>query len=442
MKQRIKKIIAFFNILPFLSLDFLKSTIFKNIAMLFSSSTIAQMLPVLISPIVARLYNPNDYALLAAFSSITIITTILSTGMYDVAIVLDKDDESAMNTAAASLIFTLSFTLLTAIVILIFSHLIVRIIHNKDIVHYLWLVPVSIISTGLYKILNMWTNRKKRFPRISLNRIYMSILSSFFLLFFGYFRLGGLGLVYGVVLSQFVITLILLTQTIVDDKSLFGSVTTARIRISFIHHRHFLFFNLPQAFLDGFRESSIIIIISNCFGQVILGSFTFAYNILSKCVRFSGESIGQIYYQRASERINTNKSNKDIFRVTSLSLMAISLPIFTIFAIWGHNIFQFVFGEVWIQAGYLTQILALLFFLRFVISPISSTPIIYNRQKQFLIISIIYNVIPPVVLYVAANIFKVNIYYSVLSFVMVSSLSLMILLFWFRQLTKIQPICE
>lgn len=437
VKSILKKIVVYCNIFPHITLGFLKSTIFKNIAVLFSSSTLAQLLPVAISPIIARLYNPRDYALSAAFSSMTIITTVMSTGMYDVAIMIDKDDDEAVNTAAASFIFSLAFTMLAIVIILTLANPITHATNNKDIAHYLWLIPISILSTGLFKILSMWTNRKSRFSRISLNRIYMAILTSVSLLIFGYYGLGGRGLIFSVILCQVIITVILLIQTVNDDYNIYKSISLNKIKSSFNLHRHFLFFNLPQAFLDGFRESSIILIISNCFGSVVLGSFTFAYNILAKLSRFSGDSISQVFYQRASERYNTNKSNKEVIRVTSMTLTAISFPVFSIIAIWGHNIFQFVFGEVWIQSGYIAQILALLFFLRFIVSPIATTPIIYNRQKQYLIVSCIYNIVPPLSMYAASLLFKTSIYYPIIAFVLTGSISLMIILYWFRQLSKI-----
>ena len=69
----------------------------------------------------------------------------------------------------------------------------------------------------------------------------------------------------------------------------------------------------------------------------------------------------------------------------------VALPIFGILYIVIPGLFAFVFGEEWRVAGEYSRILIPYLFMNFLISPISSIPIILNKQKEIFFISLIGN---------------------------------------------------
>ncbi len=62
----------------------------RNILTLMTGSTIAQAIPIAISPILTRLYTPEDFGVLALFTSLVTIFSVISTGRYEFAIMLPK----------------------------------------------------------------------------------------------------------------------------------------------------------------------------------------------------------------------------------------------------------------------------------------------------------------------------------------------------------------
>ena len=77
-----------------------KSEFTRNVLTLMTGTTIAQAIPIAISPILTRLYTPKDFGVLALFVAITSIFGSIANGRYELAIMLPKKDEDAVNILA------------------------------------------------------------------------------------------------------------------------------------------------------------------------------------------------------------------------------------------------------------------------------------------------------------------------------------------------------
>ena len=77
-----------------------KSEFSQNVLTLMTGTTLAQAIPIIISPILTRIYTPEDFGLLALFLSITNIIGSVANGRYELAIMLPKKNDNAINTAA------------------------------------------------------------------------------------------------------------------------------------------------------------------------------------------------------------------------------------------------------------------------------------------------------------------------------------------------------
>ena len=120
----------------------------KNVITLMTGTGLAQLVPILISPILTRLYSPEDFGLIALYLSIVSIMTVLSTGRYEMAIMLpDKDDDVK---GILKLIFnlTLCMSLVYFIIVLFFSNEIGMFLGSEKLAPWLYVIPLSIILTS------------------------------------------------------------------------------------------------------------------------------------------------------------------------------------------------------------------------------------------------------------------------------------------------------
>ena len=97
-----------------------KSEFSKNVLTLMTGTTIAQAIPIAISPILTRIYTPEDFGVLALFVAITTIFGTIANGRYELAIMLPKKDEDAINIFALGFIITCFISLILLILVLIF----------------------------------------------------------------------------------------------------------------------------------------------------------------------------------------------------------------------------------------------------------------------------------------------------------------------------------
>ena len=81
----------------------------RNVLTLMTGTTIAQAIPVAITPILTRLYTPEDFGLLAVFVAFSTILGSISSGRYELAIMLPENDEDAINIAALCFLLSIIF---------------------------------------------------------------------------------------------------------------------------------------------------------------------------------------------------------------------------------------------------------------------------------------------------------------------------------------------
>ena len=79
-----------------------KSNFAKSVAIISGGTAFAQVLNALFSPIITRIYNPNEYGVLTVYSSILGIIIVIASLKYELGIPIAEDDEKAVNVMALS----------------------------------------------------------------------------------------------------------------------------------------------------------------------------------------------------------------------------------------------------------------------------------------------------------------------------------------------------
>ena len=91
----------------------------------------------------------------------------------------------------------------------------------------------------------------------------------------------------------------------------------------------------------------------------------------------------EVYFQKIAVKKNNGESLVGITLETMRNLFLFSIVPFGILFFIGDELFAFVFGENWRQAGEYSQIMAPWLLLNFVVSPITQLPIVVGKLKSF-----------------------------------------------------------
>ena len=151
--------------------SFIKNNFVKNVATLVAGTSVAQLIPILISPILTRIYSPEDFGLYATIVAISSVCAISSCLRYEYAIVQEKNKESAISLVKLSFYICFIFSFLIFISILFFQDSITNFFNLDNLKNIIFFVPIIVLSLGLFKTLNFWNTRTENYENISLSTI-------------------------------------------------------------------------------------------------------------------------------------------------------------------------------------------------------------------------------------------------------------------------------
>ncbi len=355
----------------------LKSEYSKNIVSLLSGNALAQAIPIAISPILTRVYTPQDFGVVALFGSITMLLGSIINAQYESAIVLPKKHDDAYSIASLSLFIAIVFSLFLFIIVLLFHDFIVEILGSKEISIWLYFIPPVVFLIGLFNVLNYLNIRQKNFNDVSKVKVFKAIGTGTIQIIVGIFKSGAFGLIIGQIFSHFIGNFYLLKRTNIQKYKLFTIKNLAIAK----KYKNFPIYYLPNNLIFNLSNTVVTILISSVFGAVSLGLYSMANKILGIPGAIVGMAVSQVYLQKGSEEIKVKGTILPIFKETFKKLLFISFPLYVVFFFTLEEIFSFIFGKEWAIAGYYAEILAPLFFLRFIRAGLNTTIVILEKQK-------------------------------------------------------------
>lgn len=401
-----------------------------------SGTVIAQALPILLSPWLSRIYTPENFATLALILPVISIGALISTLRLDVAIVIPKENDEGLQLMISAFIINISvtvFTLLIVAILVLFGFS--ETIFPKLNPYLLWTVPLGIFSIGGYQILNFWSTRCKTYRNNAVSKIVQSSVTLLFSITIGYLIIGPEGLVIGFVLGYLCGSFVLLYRLRgIISKTTITSFNSVLFKRVINKYRNFALVNTPHAILDIVVDQGIIYLMKVYFTEKVLGGFAFAYRYIRAPLSIITSSIYQVFYEQASKHESENKDIRPLMFKIQKNLFIIGILPFIILFIFTPQIFAFIFSEDYRQAGEIARYLLPWIFMNYLVSPISAITLIFNKQKQALMITVIDFAARVIALLVGGIFFD-----YIFSFVLISIFCTIILIFatlWYYKIAK------
>jgi O-antigen/teichoic acid export membrane protein len=383
------------------------SSFLKNALTLISSTVVAQLLPIVTAPILTRIYSPDDYGVLGIYMAISGLFSVFSTLGYANAIMIAKEEDEARKLMTICMYNALFVALISLLVVLILRGVISKYFQLEKLSDiYLYFIPFTVLLNGLNSALSVWANRKGQYKRMAFSRIGTSVLTPSISIFFGLVYHSFFGLFLGLIAGQFIFTFVLWFQSLKDDIQLFQFFNLNLLKTFYIKHKNFFTFSLPADFINNFTNQIPVFMLSTLAGTAIVGQYNMSNRMLGLPSSFISGSIGEVFKQRATEDYHKTGSCLPIFIKTLKTLFFLSLPIFSLIFFFGPDLFAFAFGAKWRQAGEFSRIMALMFFFRFFVSPLTYTFFIKNKQKEDFIGHLLMLIVP-IICYILSSAYPI-----------------------------------
>ncbi|MFN1835812.1 lipopolysaccharide biosynthesis protein [Balneola sp. MJW-20] len=361
----------------------------RNVLTLMIGNGLALSIPVLISPVLTRIYSVDDFAYYTVFAAMVGFISAFASGRYEYAILIAKSRNAAIQLFKLSVLVLVILSLILMIVLVVFREAITEVFGISGIGLLVYLVPVNIIIFSLIRISGNGLNREKDYSSISTGKSVKAITTGGGQLLIGFtgWLPGGLilGKIAGDLLSAAYLTIKL-------DKA-FHYIRNKFLvkRTAFLAQKHKRYpqINAFHALLNASSNNAIPLIIGALFSQEIVGWFGLSFMICMAPVQLLGTAAYQVYSQKISVLFNSGESLNAYTLKTIKTLGKIAVIPFSLLLAFGPKLFSLILGEEWYASGEYAQILAPYLFVGFLLSPLTYLPLVFNEHKKALYFEIL-----------------------------------------------------
>jgi O-antigen/teichoic acid export membrane protein len=357
-----------------------KGRLRRAVVVLMTGTAFGQLLILLASPVLTRLYTPDDFGVLGVFSALLMVFGIAASLRYELAIPLAEDDTRMINLLALSLAVTLLISSLAGVALWLWGEMIAGWLKTEALRPLLWLLPVGFLTMGCNRTLTHWAIRRQEFGHITRTQISRSVGQVTIQIGCGYLALGQFGLLAGQIVGQSAGTTTLALAFHRIEGELWRTVRLREMARAAARYSDLPMFGAGAALLSNAGRFGPALLVAALYGAEVAGWFALAHRILSTPVSLS-VAVARVYLSEAPRRARAEAGGLyTLFKKTAWRLLAFGVLSLGLVMVAGPQLFALVFGSVWTEAGRYAQFLAFVALGQLVVGPISQTLIVFERQ--------------------------------------------------------------
>jgi len=371
------------------SFGFFKLELFKNITILTSGTLVAQLIPILLQPVLRRLFVPEVFGNFAIYLSATGVIAIAVSFRYEMTIVLPKKDADAANLLVLAMMINIVISFLFCLVLLFWKEEAVRLLNlSPPYISWLYFIPLSVFLFAGYQAINYWLIRQKAYRRSSGNKILRRATEASVQVAGGLLHRSS-AMVTGDISGNLVNLLAGLLQ-LKKTRFTLRYISLRRMRAMALRYREFPLYNLFPSFLNTAAALAPVFFIKHFFSDNVTGYFDLTRTVLAIPMALLTVSVSQVLYQKISERRNRGEGIRDqmLPLMKVLGVLAVAEVIVLFF--FGKELFAFFFGKTWGVSGEYARILVFGFALKFIVSPLSVSLMALEKIRVWSLWQILY----------------------------------------------------
>lgn len=361
------------------------SSFWRSVSTLITGNLLAQGISVLGLIVLARLYLPDAYGVFGFFIASVAVMVVVVNGGYETAVMLPREAERAHQLVLLSWRIAIGLGAILFIIFLLLGPTIIRWGRVEEMGLWYLMIPTSILLEGLAQPLQMALNRQQQYQLMSISKVVRSTLTVGLSIAMGWYLSSFKGLIAGYVLGQ-------LGFTVISYWGYRRSAQPIKIkdlwtvqRIAAKEFRDFPLYGILSGWLYTAAKHLPFFFLPRFFDAAVNGQFTKAERVLNLPPVLVSMPVGRVFYREAT-RIGQESPEElpSLTKRTFWQLAGLGLPVLIVIMLWGPQIFSWVLGEVWTEAGEYARWLMPWLYLTFIASPLSYLIDIKRKLKAFL----------------------------------------------------------
>ena len=383
-----------------------KNDFTKNLITLSSGTVLAQVIPFLFYPVIARIFTPEEFGLLATLTAIFVLITNFASGRYELGILITKTKQDAAHLAVLAIALSFFVIIFIYLVLqLFFVNILSEKLHEPQLNQWLFICPIAAFSIIIYNTYNEWCVRNGYFKKLAGNKITNSMAITTSKLIFGFVKVVPQGLVVGDLIGRVFSAAACVFRAIQNDAAIFREISVTRIKYVVKEFAEFPKLIMPGRLLNEIGKYLPVFFLGFYFSSVEVGYYSMTLLVLYAPMSMISFAIRDVFRQRANEDYkktgNCHTFYVKIFKI--LAIIAVFGSVVLILCL--PFIFSIFVGKQWDTAAHYAQILAIPSLLTFVATPLFDVLIIVNKLKINLLWQIYYTAITLLSLWIGCALF-------------------------------------
>jgi len=343
------------------------------VALLGGGTAAAQLISISVTPIITRLFTPENFGVLAVFLSITGMVSVISTLAYEKAILIPRSDDDGAALVAVSSLVLCAISSLCLVSAALFGDCVADLMDAPELRGWIYAVPAGVFGTGLFNILRSWQIRSRRFKNTAAASLTNTCTMVGLRIGSGV-ALGARagGLIGSKIAASLVAAGVLAWGGIRGESQLLakmGAVRWARMKATALEYKKFPLYNSWTLLLNTVSHEVIVLLFGVLYTPAVVGFYHLGRRLLQQPSSFLGRAVNDAYLQKAAQQRAQGRALLSGLGKTTLVLAGLGVVPFGVVGIWGSVLFPFVFGENWTEAGLYAQILSPWLFLLLINRP-------------------------------------------------------------------------
>jgi O-antigen/teichoic acid export membrane protein len=357
----------------------------QSYAIVLSGTGLNILIQVLVSPVLTRIYGPEAYGIFSLFNALCTNLALISTLRLPQALLLPPQERDFHVLMRACTLSALTTCLLVFVALFFAAGPFLALFQAEKLASFYLLIPAMVFLIALNQIVGQWQYRLNRFKRSVTIDTGVLIGVRVFNLLFGWLTKGMvLGLVTGDIIGK-ISGLLLSWRFIIKDQSryFFSVVSWHELKSVFLRFKQYPLFNLPGVWLTTFSDQLSVFFISSAFGLPSVGILSLAVSMLDLPKRLFAYSVSSVFYRKAVELHQQSFEKLQIMVVRMLYLfLLISLIPYGTIAVFGPELFSWVFGSNWIVSGRIAQYFSVYCVLELLYFSLDSVYYVLREEKR------------------------------------------------------------
>ncbi|MCA9836457.1 MAG: oligosaccharide flippase family protein [Trueperaceae bacterium] len=357
----------------------------KNVGILAGGTVAGQIIILAASPLITRLYSPEEFGMLAVFSAILGLLSVIASLRYEVAIPIAADETQARNLVWLSLFIAFIISLVLMLSLPVWNHSLAAMLKTPELSAYLWLLPIAVFAIASYQIFNYWATRLQAFGIIARTKFSQALMSVLSQLGLGVGKWGALGLIAGQVLGQTAGVISLSSSFIRQQRR--HAITYQEIKRVALRFKRFPLYSSLSAFMNNAGLLLPALCLAAIYGPQVAGWYALSERIVKTPLNLMGQAVAQVFFSEAAKYA---REDQNLFRSmvyqTARRLGLLGLLIILPLAVIAPWLISQVFGESWRVSGLYIRMMSAMFLGQLIINPISQTLNIVEAQLTLAIL--------------------------------------------------------